>query len=325
MSNSNLPTKKQKPKFSVAMTTPKYQELINNTLKDPDRARRFVATITSSVAVNPALQECDAGTILAGALLGESLNLHPSPQLGQYYLVPFESALKDNDGKVMYLLDDNGNKVKDDKGKWIKLTTKKAQFILGYKGYMQLAMRSGQLKKINVSEIKEGELRHFDPLNEEIDCILIEDWNKRNAARTIGYYAFYELLNGFRKAMYWSREQMETHADTYSSAFSMESYRKLQNGEIPEKDMWKYSSHWYTNFDDMAKKTMIRQLISKGGCPMSTEMTMAYENDTQTIKLEDGNFITEAPELDEAPELPIIQAEPTDAPVVEQVDLDSLQ
>lgn len=326
MSSSNLTTKRQKPKFSVAMTTPKYQELINNTLKDPERARRFVATITSSVAVNPALQECEAPSILAGALLGESLNLHPSPQLGQYYLVPFEIALKDQDGKVMYVVDENGNKVKDEKGKWIKQTIKKAQFILGYKGYMQLAMRSGQLKKINVLEIKEGELRHFDPLNEEIDCILIEDWNKRNAARTIGYYAFYELINGFRKAIYWSREQMESHADTYSSAFSMEAYHKLKNGEIPEKEMWKYSSHWYTNFDDMAKKTMIRQLISKGGCPMSSEMITAYEKDTQAIKLEDGNFITEAPEGDEGSELPASQPENSeDTPVIEQVDLNSLQ
>lgn len=308
MSNSNLPTKKQKPKFSVAMTTPKYQELINNTLKDPDRARRFVATITSSVAVNPALQECEAGTILAGALLGESLNLHPSPQLGQYYLVPFKSKEK-----------------KDRQGNVLVPETTKAQFILGYKGYMQLAMRSGQLKKINVIEIKEGELRHFDPLNEEIDCILIEDWNKRNAARTIGYYAFYELINGFRKAMYWSREQMETHADTYSSAFSMDAYHKLINGEIPEKEMWRYSSFWYKNFDDMAKKTMIRQLISKGGCPMSSEMVTAYEKDSQTIRLENGDFITEAPDIDEVPDPLIIQAEPTDAPVVEQVDLDSLQ
>lgn len=308
MSNSNLPAERQKPKFSVAITTPGYQKLINNTLKDPDRARRFIATITSSVAVNPNLQECEAGTILAGALLGESLNLHPSPQLGQYYLVPFKSKEK-----------------KDRQGNVIEPETTKAQFILGYKGYMQLAMRSGQLKKINVIEIKEGELRHFDPLNEEIDCILIEDWNKRNAARTIGYYAFYELINGFRKAMYWSREQMETHADTYSSAFSMDAYHKLQEGKIPEKDMWKYSSFWYKNFDDMAKKTMIRQLISKGGCPMSSEMIGAYEKDTKVITLENGDFITETPEGNEAPDLPIIQTEPEGAPVVQQVDLNDLK
>ena len=304
MSNSNLPTERQKPKFSVAITTPGYQKLINNTLKDPDRARRFVATITSSVAVNPALQDCEAGTILAGALLGESLNLHPSPQLGQYYLVPFKSKEK-----------------KDRQGNVVEPETTKAQFILGYKGYLQLAMRSGQLKKINVIEIKEGELRHFDPLNEEIDCILIEDWNKRNEAPTIGYYAFFELTNGFRKSIYWSREQMETHADTYSPAFSKEAFHRLMNGEIPEKEMWRYSSFWYKNFDDMAKKTMIRQLISKGGCPMSTEMVGAYEKDSKVITLDNGDFVTEVPDL--APESP--QPIPTETtPVVEQVDLNNL-
>lgn len=97
MSNANLANTQQKPKFSVAITTTGYQKLINNTLGDPDRAKRFVANITSAVAVNPALQECEAGTILAGALLGESLNLSPSPQLGQFYLVPFKSKAKIKD------------------------------------------------------------------------------------------------------------------------------------------------------------------------------------------------------------------------------------
>ena len=93
MNNLPIQTAKQ-PKFSVAITTKGYQKLINNTLKDPERAKRFIASITSAVAVNPALQECEAGSILAGALLGESLNLSPSPQLGQYYLVPFKSKEK---------------------------------------------------------------------------------------------------------------------------------------------------------------------------------------------------------------------------------------
>ena len=79
-----------KPKFSVAIQTPMYQKLVNDTLGDPDRARRFVAAISSAVAVNPSLQECDAGTVLTAALLGESLNLSPSPQLGQYYMVPYK-------------------------------------------------------------------------------------------------------------------------------------------------------------------------------------------------------------------------------------------
>ena len=86
---SNLVTRTNKPKFSVAIQSDTYKNLINQTLGDKDRATRFIASISSAVATNQALQECDAGTILSGALLGESLNLSPSPQLGQYYLVPF--------------------------------------------------------------------------------------------------------------------------------------------------------------------------------------------------------------------------------------------
>lgn len=304
MSNSNLTQAENKPKFSVAITTKGYQKLINNTLGDPKRSARFVANITSAVAVNPALQECDAGTILAGALLGESLSLSPSPQLGQYYLVPFKS-------KAKY----------DKQGKMISPENVTAQFILGYKGYLQLAMRSGQLKKINAIEIKEGELRSFDPLNEEIECEYIDDWDKREAAPTIGYYAFFELCNGFRKSIYWSKAQMLSHADKYSAAFSKTAYENIQNGKVADRDMWKYSSFWYKNFDEMAKKTMLRQLISKGGCPMSTEMMSAYEHDNTTVVMDsDNNFVAPTPDIPEVPNL--AQPEVTDVEV--KVDLDAM-
>lgn len=254
----------RKPKFSVAIQSDTYKKLINNTLTDPKRAGRFIASISSAVATNPSLQECDAGTILSSALLGEALGLSPSPQLGQYYLVPY--------------------KKKDIHGNVVSVT---AQFQLGYKGYIQLAIRSGQYKKINVIAIKEGELKHFDPLNEEIECCLIEDEESREKAPTVGYYAMFEYLNGFRKAIYWSREKMEAHADRFSQAFSIDAYRKIQRGEIPEKDMWKYSSFWYKDFDAMAFKTMLRQLISKWGI-MSIEMQQAVEDD-MTVQHEDGS------------------------------------
>lgn len=280
----------QKPKFSVAINTPGYQKLINNTLGDPDRAKRFVAAITSAVAVNPQLQDCEAHTILAGALLGESLNLSPSPQLGQYYLVPF------NDNKS---------------------GTKNAQFILGYKGYIQLAIRSGQYKKINVIEIKEGELKRFDPLNEELEVELIDDWDKREKTATVGYYAMFEYTNGFRKAMYWSREKMMSHADTYSKAFSRTAYEKIKNGEIADKDLWKYSSFWYKNFDDMAKKTMLRQIISHWGV-MSIEMQSAFERDDRTLNFsDDGNIV----EVDETPDVQPTEATQNDG---ESVDFTKL-
>ena len=287
---SNAVTQQQKPKFSVAINTPGYQKLINNTLGDPERSKRFVAAITSAVAVNPLLQDCEAHTILAGALLGESLNLSPSPQLGQYYLVPF------NDNKT---------------------GTKNAQFILGYKGYIQLAIRSGQYKKINVIEIKEGELKRFDPLNEELEVELIDDWDRREKTATVGYYAMFEYTNGFRKAMYWSREKMMSHADTYSKAFSRSAYEKIQAGEIADKDLWKYSSFWYKNFDDMAKKTMLRQIISHWGV-MSIEMQSAFERDDRTLNFsDDGNIV----EVDTMPDTQPTQAQQNDDEIVDLTKL----
>lgn len=316
MSNSNLA---RQPKFSVAITTEKYQKLINNTLGDPERAKRFIATISSAVAVNPVLQECEAGTILAGALLGESLNLSPSPQLGQFYLVPFECKVKDENGKTVWLLDENGNKLKDSAGHWIPLSVKKAQFVLGYKGYIQLAIRSGQYKKLNVIEIKEGELVHFDPLSETIDCDLIDDFEAREAAPTIGYYAMFEYVNGFRKAMYWSKDKMLSHADKYSAAFSKDAYDKMQRGEIADSDMWRYSSFWYKDFDGMAKKTMLRQIISHWGV-MSTEMQTGFERDASVTEIGRDNepIVTTEEELNP----PVLEPEATE--VVEKVDLSTL-
>lgn len=295
----------QKPKFSVAITTPGYQKLINNTLGDPNRAKRFIATITSAVATNPALQECDAGTILAGALLGESLNLSPSPQLGQFYLVPFKSKAKYKNGKM------------------VEPETTKAVFVLGYKGYIQLAIRSGQYKKLNVMEIKQGELIRFDPLTEEIQCTIIEDYEEREKTPTEGYYAMFEYVNGFRKAIYWSRKKMIDHADRFSKAFSKDSFEKLQNGEIPDNDLWKYSSFWYEKFDDMAKKTMIRQLISRWGI-MSTEMQTAIEKDeTLNATGTNGEVVSAATDMSfEADAKEILKPEAEE--IVEKVDLGEL-
>ena len=102
---SNLAINNNKPKFSVAIQSDTYKNLINQTLGDKDKATRFIASISSAVATNKQLQECDAGTILSGALLGESLNLSPSPQLGQYYLVPFntKTGKKDENGLDIYV------------------------------------------------------------------------------------------------------------------------------------------------------------------------------------------------------------------------------
>lgn len=257
VNNSLQPQGKNKVvPFSVQIRQEKWQDLINNTLGDKDRAMRFVASISSAVAVNPGLQECDPGTILTAALLGETLNLSPSPQLGYFYMVPY-----------------------DDKKRGCKV----AQFQIGYKGLLQLAIRSGYYRKIVVLPIKEGELVRWNPMEEEIVVNLIEDEDEREAAPTTGYYAMFEYVGGtFRKSMYWSREKMERHADRYAPAFSLSTYRKILNNEIPDRDMWKYSSFWYKDFNVMACKTMLRQLISKWGI-MSIELQKAFAADENVI------------------------------------------
>jgi recombinase, phage RecT family len=274
---SNMMTA-SRPKFSVAIQTDGYKKLINNTLQDPKRAQRFVASVSSMVATTPALQECDAGTILTGALLGEALNLTPSPQLGQYYLVPFNNKIK----------------LPDDTYEEHKVAT----FVLGYKGYIQLALRTGQYRKINVMSVKKGELISFDPFNEEISLNPIFDPIEREAAETVGYYAMFEYINGFRKVIYWSREKMISHADRYSAAFNSGatkgrhpkydkvSFADYQTGNYPKGSEWLYSSFWYKDFDGMAHKTLLRQLISKWGI-MSTELQQAFEADGQLVR-QDG-------------------------------------
>lgn len=110
-----------------------------------------------------------------------------------------------------------------------------------------------------------------------------------------------EYLNGFRKTLYWSKNKMLLHADKYSKAFNKEDYQKLLDGKIAEKDMWKYSSFWYKDFDGMAYKTMLRQIISKWGImsvdfnmQKALEADMAVINDNGTYDYVDNEYeITE--------------------------------
>ena len=257
---NSLVKKEEKKTFSAFLAQDAMKKKINE-MVGGEKGQQFITAIISAVSTNPGLSECDHSSIVRAALLGQSLNLTPSPQLGQYYLVPF------NDKK-------RGCKV--------------AQFQLGYKGYIQLAIRSGYYKKINVIAIKDGELIKYDPLAEEIEVNLIEDDEVREETTTIGYYAMFEYQNGFRKTMYWSKKKMLAHANKYSQAFNSESYKNLQDGKVPQSELWKYSSFWYKDFDGMAYKTMLRQLISKWGI-MSIEMQEAYTKDMATIK-ENGDY-----------------------------------
>ena len=277
--------------FSAFLTSDAIKNRINNMVGGKD-GQRFISAVISAVSVNPGLTECDHSTILSAALLGESLKLSPSPQLGQYYMVPFNDK---------------------------KRGTKVAQFQLGYKGYIQLAIRSGQYKKLNVLAIKQGELVSYDPLEEDIKVNLIEDEQEREATQTVGYYAMFEYTNGFKKTMYWSREKMMAHADKYSMAFSAQKYQEMLEGKIPQSEMWKYSSFWYKDFDGMAYKTMLRQLISRWGI-MSIELQTAMDKDMAALH-EDGtvdyvdNSVDYGPDTGAAPTTPT--ADPATGEVID--------
>lgn len=233
--DTNTVQKSQKINFAAVLKNPAVQTSLIGTLGDAMKAKTFTAALISAVNTNSKLMSCEPMSIISAALLGESLQLSPSPQLGHYYMVPFNDS---------------------------KSGTKKATFQLGWKGYYQLALRSGQYKHLDAVAVKEGELIGYNPITDEIHLEPIGDPLAREKAKTIGYYAHFELNNGFTKAMYWPKEKMEAHALTYSQGY------KAKKGD----------TFWEKDFDSMALKTMYRQLISKYGI-MSIEMQKAFVND----------------------------------------------
>lgn len=297
---NSLARQDQSMKLSVYLQNDAVKKQINQVVGGKN-GTRFISSIVSAVQSTPALQECTSPSIVNAALLGEALNLSPSPQLGQFYMVPFDNKKKG---------------------------CKEAQFQLGYKGYIQLAIRSGYYKKLNVLAIKEGELVRYDPLDEEVEVNLIDDDIFREEAPTMGYFAMFEYENGFRKTLYWSKKKMLAHAEKYSFAFykngGARSLELLEQGKIPEKDMWKYSSFWFKDFDGMALKTMLRQLISKWGI-MSIDLQNAIDKDMAVIH-EDGktDYVDAAKAEDDGvvsdQELQEVQEDQPAAPGTQQPD-----
>lgn len=228
--------------FSAFMTAPVIRAKINEIIGGKD-GQRFITSIVSHVAQNPDLQKCEHMTLFTAAMQCEALKLSPSKTLGEAYIVPF------NDTKHNRVV---------------------ATFQIGWQGYIQLALRSGQYKTINVIELKAGEVIHHDRLTGIIETKFIEDDEIRENTETIGYYAMFELTNGFTKSLYWSKKKMEQHALKYSQGYAS------------DKKKGTAYTFWSKAFDEMAKKTMIRQLIGKWG-PKSLEMKIGLENDGAVI------------------------------------------
>ena len=228
----------QKVGFATFCANPAVRQNIANVVGDKNTTR-FIASVVSAVQNNKALSECTNSSIFSAALLGQSLNLSPSPQLGQFYLIPFKDR---------------------------KTGVSEATFQIGVKGYVQLAIRSGAYKTLVTSVIKEGELKNYNPITEEITFEPIMDAKYRESLPTVGYYGKMVLTNGFEKEIYWPKEKMVEHAKRYSQGY--------------RSDVQKGTSYtfWSKDFDSMAAKTILRMLISKWGV-MSIELERAYVSD----------------------------------------------
>lgn len=228
--------------FSTFMSSDAVKQKVNEIIGGKD-GQRFMTTIISAVSTNPNLAKCEHSTILSAALQGEALKLSPSNQLGHYYLVPYD----DNKNHRMV-----------------------AQFQMGYKGYIQLAMRSGQYRDLDVMDIREGEYKGKDKYTGKPVIEFIEDDGTREDMPIVGYFVYFELLNGFRKSLYWSRAKMEKHAMQYSKGYA---------SDVKKGNQYTF---WSKDFNGMAYKTMLRQLLSKWGV-MSIEMQNAIDSDMAVI------------------------------------------
>lgn len=212
------------------------QEQFEAVLKE--NAGAFVASIIDLYNTDRTLQMCDPKNVVMEALKAASLKLPINKQLGFAWIVPYR------DSKT---------------GQYIPT------FQLGYKGYIQLCMRTGAYRYINADVVYEGELVKHDKLTGEIEI----DPAQRKSDKKIGYFAFIETLNGFRKTLYMSVEEVIKHAQQYSKSYSSK------------------NSVWATDFDAMALKTCLRLLLSKYGV-MSVEMQRAYiEDSADTVALAD--------------------------------------
>ncbi|MDL5068816.1 recombinase RecT, partial [Clostridioides difficile] len=219
------------------LSTEAYKKRFKEVLKD--KANTFMASVVN-VSNLPSLKDAEPNSILKSAMVAATLDLPIDPNLGFSYLVPFTN-----------------------KG------VKEAQFQIGYKGFIQLAMRTGQYKTINAIEIYENEIKSVNRLTGEIE--FNENKDEIDNEIVVGYIAYFKLLNGFEKTLYMSKEDMEKYAKRYSQTYK-------SNKEYVVK-----SSLWTTDFDAMAVKTVLKRLLSKYGI-LSIEMQKALETDQAVIK-----------------------------------------
>jgi recombinase, phage recT family len=230
-------------------TKNKFKELLGN------KAAGFLTSLLNTTNGNAQLQEAEPQSILKAGAIAATLDLPIDPNLGFAYVVPYK------------------NKYKDSYGNWQEKN--EAQFQLGYKGFIQLAIRTGQYKKINVTELYEGQFESYDPITDELKYNL----DGKISDEVTHYIAYFQTTNGFEKYNVMSKEEIREHAKKFSKTF-----------------LSRFSS-WQTNFDSMAKKTVLKLLLSKFGI-LSIEMQTAQKVDQAVIKEVEPNGNVEVEYVD---------------------------
>lgn len=239
--------------FKALMSTPQMKKKFTDILHE--KSDSFMGSLMTLVGGDNYLSQAEPMTIIASALKAATMDLPIDKNLGYAYVVPFNRYEK--------------------KGKnWI--THNEAQFILGYKGYIQLAQRSGQYKALNALAIYEGQLIDWNPLTEEFTF----EYKGKVSDEVIGYVGFFELLNGFKKTVYWTKQEIESH--------------RIKNSK--NKDKEKLSGAWVDNYDSMAIKTVLRNMLSKWGL-LSVEMQAAITSDEKVFRVDENNDLIEETDL----------------------------
>ena len=230
------------------------QESVKNRFNEVlgNKASQYMASIVNVVNGSSQLQKCEAKTILSAAFVAASYDLPIDSNLGFAAIVPYQ---------------DRKNNVYN------------AQFQMMYKGFVQLAIRSGAYENMNVAEVYEDELISYNPITGELE--LTKDFSKcthrkeGQKDKIVGYYAWFKLLTGFRKELYMTVDECKNHALQYSASYKTD-----------QKKGWT-TSKWTTDFDAMAKKTVLKLLLSRWGV-LSIEMQKAIQDD-QKVYTDDSN------------------------------------
>lgn len=256
--------------FSTAVLSNTLQNQIMKSVPDEKSRARFTAAIIEMVSNNTQLQQCTPASIVSAALRGEGQGLI----LGHgYYVVPYGS---------------------------------KASYITSYRGYITLAMSTGLYSDLDCLEVREGEFKGRDRRTgkQAVDFSVYDTDEERNQHPIVGYYAYFELKDGFFRSEYWDMERLLKHAARYSQAFSIELFKKAEAGTLTPEELKKIEkgSPWYTSTDRMCKKTVLRSLLNSGFAPLSNEVRNFIANDT------DERIIPEEPRTAPANDPLIIDA-----------------